>query len=328
MRGIFHGASLFRGRRLCRVGHKQEHQVRKKFSLSEELVESYKTEGYLVVERLFHADDLRKVGQTIRELMQQAIASGDHSKILELEPDPVNDERVPRRIYTPFEQHESFRALATDPRLLDKIESLISPSFGIQHSKLNMKPAKVGSVVDWHQDMTYFPHTNPDIVTTLVYLDDATEQNGCLQVIPRHHYHFFNHGTDDGQFAGMITEDLDGGRFGKPVRIAAPAGSVIFVHCLTPHASLPNRSDRGRRTLIFEYRAADAFPIYYGEKIVVDESMTHHLRGRPARFARFGGPPPYVPRITKQTKSLYQLQAETKAKVAEKGRKLPSLASA
>lgn len=29
-----------------------------------------------------------------------------------------------------------------------------------------------------------FPHTNDDLVTTLVYLDDATEENGCLQVLP------------------------------------------------------------------------------------------------------------------------------------------------
>jgi ectoine hydroxylase-related dioxygenase (phytanoyl-CoA dioxygenase family) len=299
-----------------------------KFSLTPEQVQFYKTEGYVVVERVYDPSDLKKVDQTIRDLTKQALAGGDFSKVLELEPEPINGERVPRRIYNPFEQHETFRALGTDPRLLDKIESLIGPSFGIQHSKLNMKPAKVGSVVDWHQDLSYFPHTNDDIVTTLVYLDDATEQNGCLQIIPRHHYHLFSHWTDDGEFAGMITEDLDGGRFGKPVPLAAPAGSAIFMHCLTPHASLPNRSDKARRTLIFEYRAADSFPIYYGEKIVQDESFVHHLRGKPARFARFGGPPPFVPKISKKTKSLYQLQAETKAKVAEKGKKLPSVVSA
>jgi ectoine hydroxylase-related dioxygenase (phytanoyl-CoA dioxygenase family) len=228
----------------------------------------------------------------------------------------VDGEQVPRRIYNPFEQHETFRKMATAERLLDKIESLIGPAFGLQHSKLNMKPAKVGSVVDWHQDLSYFPHTNPDLVTTLVYLDDAMERNGCLQIIPRHQYHLFNHWTADGIFAGMITEELDGGRFGKPVPLSAAAGSVIFMHCLTPHASLPNRSDKGRRTLIFEYRAADSFPIYYGEKIVMDESHTHHLRGKPARFARFGGPPPYIPQLSPQTKSLYQLQAETKARMA------------
>ncbi|MSR65528.1 MAG: phytanoyl-CoA dioxygenase family protein [Verrucomicrobiae bacterium] len=296
-----------------------------KYGLTQEQIQFYKTEGYLVVERLYNADDLQRVYQTIRDMTQKALAGGDFSKILELEPEPVDGERVPRRIYNPFEQHENFRAVATDPRLLDKIESLIGPSFALQHSKLNMKLAKVGSLVDWHQDLSYFPHTNDDLVTTLVYLDDATEQNGCLQVLPRHHTHLFSHWTDDGQFAGMITDDLDGGRFGRPVPLAAPAGSAIFMHCLTPHASLPNRSDKSRRTLIFEYRAGDSFPIYSGPQTVASESLVHHLRGEPARFARFGGPRPYVPLVRKQTKSLYQLQAETKAKAAAEGKKLPSL---
>src|ERR1051325_2598455 len=257
--------------------------------LTEEQVQFYRTEGYLVVDRLYDSTELAGADRAIRDITRQASAPADFSKILELEPGPLDGEQVPRRIYNPFEQHETFRKMATAERLLDKIESLIGPAFGLQHSKLNMKPAKGGSVVDWHQDLSYFPHTNPDLVTTLVYLDDAMERNGCLQIIPRHQYHLFNHWTADGIFAGMITEELDGGRFGKPVPLSAAAGSVIFMHCLTPHASLPNRSDKGRRTLIFEYRAADSFPIYYGEKIVMDESHTHHLRGKPARFARFGG---------------------------------------
>ena len=55
-----------------------------------------------------------------------------------------------------------------------------------------MKPAKVGSAVEWHQDMAYFPHTNDDLVTTLVYLDDATEENGCLRCSATSH-HYFDH---------------------------------------------------------------------------------------------------------------------------------------
>ena len=34
-------------------------------------------------------------------------------------------------------------------------------------SKVNMKPAALGSVVDWHQDLTYYPLTNTDSVTVL-----------------------------------------------------------------------------------------------------------------------------------------------------------------
>jgi ectoine hydroxylase-related dioxygenase (phytanoyl-CoA dioxygenase family) len=286
------------------------------YLLTDEQVVQYRNEGYVVVERLFGADDLAKVDATIRQMTDQALAGGDFSKVLELEPEPIDGRRVPRRIFSPYDQHETFRALAHDPRLLDKVESLIGPDFSLQHSKLNMKPAKVGSVVEWHQDMAYFPHTNDDLVTTLVYLDDATEENGCLQVLARHHTHYFDHATPEGRFAGMITEDLT--EFGTPRSLPAPTGSVIFMHCITPHSSKPNRSTRPRRTLIYEYRANDAFPIYYGEMTNIAEAKFRPIRGKPARFARFGGPRPLIPNVGKYT-SLYELQSKAKSKMKGSG---------
>jgi hypothetical protein len=85
------------------------------------------------------------------------------------------------------------------------------------------------------------------------------------------------------------------------------------MHCLTPHSSLPNRSEHPRRTLIFEYRAADAMPIYYGEMAVIAERDARPIRGKPAQFARLGGPPPLIPRADNWT-SLYDLQARAKEK--------------
>jgi phytanoyl-CoA hydroxylase len=286
--------------------------------LTPEQIQHYRVEGYVVVESLFGAADLAKIDATIRALTARAVGGEEMSQILELEPEPVDGQRVPRRIFSPYDQHDAFRDLAHDSRILDRIESLIGPSFNLQHSKLNMKPAKVGSVVDWHQDLAYFPHTNDDLVTTLIYLDDAAEENGCLQVLPRHHHHYFDHTDHDGRFAGMISEDLSDGRFGRPVPLAAPAGSVIFMHCITPHSSLPNRSNRARRTLIYEYRAADAYPIYYSEMTAVAEAKKRPIRGQPAPFARFGGPPPLIPNVGKYA-SLYELQAQSKHKLAEKG---------
>jgi ectoine hydroxylase-related dioxygenase (phytanoyl-CoA dioxygenase family) len=283
--------------------------------LTEEQVAHYRTEGYLVVNSVLNAEELAELDNTINELTTRALSGEDLSQILELEPEEVDGQRVARRIYNPFDQHESFRNAATSPCMLDRIESLIGPNFNLQHSKLNMKPARVGSVVEWHQDLTYFPHTNDDLVTTLVYLDDATEENGCLQVLPRHHHHYFNHFDTDGRFTGMISEDLSDGRFGRPVSLPAPAGSVIFMHCITPHSSLPNRSSQSRRTLIFEYRAADAFPIWYGPMTATAEDKYRPLRGHPARFARFGGPAPVIPQADKHS-SLYDLQARSKAKSA------------
>jgi phytanoyl-CoA hydroxylase len=284
-------------------------------ALTEQQVEHYNREGFLVVNSVLTASDLAEIDQTIGEMTDRALDGNDMSQILELEPEPVDGKRVLRRIQQPFDQHETFRKVATNPRILDPIESLIGPDFNLQHSKLNMKPAKVGSVVEWHQDLAYFPHTNVDLVTTLIYLDEATEENGCLQVLPRHHHHFFEHSDADGKFTGMIIEDLSNSRFGRPIPLTAPAGSAIFMHCLTPHSSLPNRSPHPRRTLILEYRAADAFPIWYGPMMAKGESIYRPIRGRTARFARCDGPPPLVPNV-ETISTIFELQAKSKAAMA------------
>ena len=280
--------------------------------LTEQQRDHYCREGYVVVERFFGPDILADVDTTVRQLTDEALAGDDYRAVLELEPAPLDGRPVPRRIYDPFEQHELFRRLACDECLLDCVETLIGPNINLQHSKLNMKPPQIGSVVEWHQDLAYFPHTNDSLVSLLIYLDDATENNGCLRVLPRHHTHFFDHDLPDGSFAGMITEELDDGRFGRPVSLPAPAGSVIFMHCITPHSSLPNQSDRPRRTLIFEYRATDSFPIYFSKSVQRDEAKSPLLRGRPAKFARFGGPAPLIPNMNVR-QSLYELQNQSKA---------------
>ena len=276
--------------------------------------ELYHREGYIVIEKVFSATDLLPVENAIIELTNRALAHPDQYDFLELEPDQVDNRQVPRRIYSPYDQHEAFRSLATDPRILDHIETLIGTDFDLHHSKLNMKPARVGSPVEWHQDLAFFPHTNDRLVTTLVYLDDANQTNGCLQVLPRMHQQFFSHEAPDGAFAGMITEDVSGDRYGRPVPLEAPAGSVIFMHCNTPHSSLPNRSTRPRRTLIFEYRAGDAYPVFYGHQTIEDEAGTRPLRGKRARYARFGGLEPLMPIHVAPT-AIYDLQADMKAKL-------------
>jgi hypothetical protein len=64
-------------------------------SLSDEQIDQYRNEGFVVVERLFNADDLARVDATVRQMTDQALAGGDFSKVLELEPEPVDGKRVP-----------------------------------------------------------------------------------------------------------------------------------------------------------------------------------------------------------------------------------------
>ena len=46
-----------------------------------------------------------------------------------------------------------------------------------------MKLPGVGSPVQWHQDWSYYPHTNDDILAVGLAIDDTTVKNGATQCV-------------------------------------------------------------------------------------------------------------------------------------------------
>jgi ectoine hydroxylase-related dioxygenase (phytanoyl-CoA dioxygenase family) len=281
-------------------------------ALSDAEKRHYRENGFILVPSVFSAAEIAGVIAVIDGLLAvAAVRSGSGTQVFDCEADSVDGVQGVRRLFNPFEQHEGFRRIAIDDRILGRVESLLGPDIALQHSKLNMKGARLGSAVHWHQDLPYFPHTNDDLVGVLIHLDDATAENGCLQVLPGQHRRYFDHALPDGSFAGLITEPME--VHGTPVAVECRAGSVLFLHPLAPHFSVANGSNKQRRLLIFEYRAADAFAIFNGNQIVGSEACAHHLHGMPARFARFGGPPPAIYRPRGSPRSLFELQEEARA---------------
>jgi ectoine hydroxylase-related dioxygenase (phytanoyl-CoA dioxygenase family) len=284
--------------------------------LSPEQVEFFEANGYLILRSLLSQEILTELHGAIEQITAEELPKDKSSTRLEWEPELVDGRPVVRRIYQPIDQHPAFKELAMSNSILDRVECLLGPNLCFHHSKLNMKPGRVGSVVEWHQDLAYFPHTNTDILACLIYLDDATEENGCLQIVPRQHKSGLLNHARDGLFRGKITDDFPKPGMPSVVACEAPAGSVIFMHCMTPHSSLPNRSKKSRRTLIYEYRAADAFPIYFHEHVTRAEAAARLVRGEPSSVARFTLTTFPMPQLGRDFRSLYELQ-ESDRKAAQ-----------
>ncbi|MAE61561.1 MAG: mitomycin antibiotic biosynthesis protein [Planctomycetaceae bacterium] len=230
---------------------------------------------------------------------------------MEMEPDQKPDGTLVRRIYEPCQHYEVFRNYAESDALLDEIQQLLGHNLIFHYSKINMKPGRVGSVVEWHQDLAYYPLTNRDSLAALLYLDDTTADNGCLQVIPGVQGEPLLNHTVDGYFQGRVTEPVDES---TAVPVEGKAGTIIYMNCMTPHASITNTSDRPRRTLILSYRAADAYPLYCAEMTQsAPEETSYVIRGELADTARFTMTEFPIPRYKKKSKSLYELQEESRA---------------
>lgn len=277
--------------------------------LEQKEIESYKETGYLLVKNLFDKSEVNYLLEAIQEILE----NNSLQSVAEIEPENPS---APRRIWSPTKRSERFNVIARSSKLLDRIESLIGPNILFHYSKLNMKAPKVGSIVEWHQDFSFYPHTNTDLLSCLIYLDDADISNGCLEVIPGSHKQGILNHCIDGFFRGKLNSESLPIDLEKTQHLEAPAGSVIFLHCLTVHGSKKNLSDKPRRAFLPAYRAADAYPIYFGPHASHNEPGVTLLRGKQLNVARTEASTWSLPIAAANFSSLYELQegAHTKEK--------------
>ena len=267
--------------------------------------QQYERDGWTVCPGLLSHQEVSELLSDIESISQGNTREKHDKARLEMEPNQPPEGTQVRRIYEPCTYYPRFRELSVSGKLLDRVQQLIGPDIVLHYSKINMKPPKIGSVVEWHQDLSYYPLTNRDSLAVLFYLDDADSSNGCLQLIPGLHNALLMNHSRDRIFRGKITEPVDDSR---SVSVEGWAGTAIFMHGMTPHASTVNSSMHPRRTLILSYHAADAFPIYFGEMTVSNEMHARLVRGEQPNVPRFSGSPVPVPKYPGTIASLYQLQ--------------------
>lgn len=161
-----------------------------------------------------------------------------------------------------------FGAVTTSPRIVNRVRMLLREDVYHWHSKVMLKFARVGGAWEWHQDYGYWYGDGclyPQMVSCMIALDSATRENGCLKVIPgSHRLGRFDHGRV-GHQSGADQERVQAVIERLGVKYCeAPAGSALFFHGNTFHASEANLSDRHRRAYICCYNALSNVP--YGGK--------------------------------------------------------------
>jgi len=230
--------------------------------ISEKDVQAYRRDGLIVVPDVLGADTLAEMRKVIAELVAGSVNTLEHTDVYDLEPGHTAEDPKVRRIKAPHKVHPIFDEIVRSEAVLDILKKLIGPGLRLHGSKLNMKSARYGSPVEWHQDWAFYPHTNDDILAIGVLLDDCDLSNGPMLVVPgTHTREVFNHHGDDGCFAGLIDPDLIGDEIARAVPCMGRAGSMSFHHVRALHGSALNTSDRSRNLLLYEVAASDAWPL-------------------------------------------------------------------
>ncbi len=210
-------------------------------------LEQYRRDGFLIFPDLFSAEEV-------------AILLREVARVANVETEAVVREGAARAPKSMFRLHETdgptaspaFRALARSPRALAVAQQVLGDErLYLHHSKVNVKTAIEGSVWPWHQDYGSWMRDGiaaPDLATFMVALDDATEFNGCLYLLPGSHRAgradpYFDTSTAYKLWAvppQRIQEMLRAGP--PPVALTGRAGMAAIFDCNLMHASGHNLS--------------------------------------------------------------------------------------
>ncbi len=255
---------------------------------------AYDRDGVIVVADVFTPAEIDELRQVTEAFVERAALVGANDEIYDLEDSHSAAEPRVRRLKSPHLHDPAYFRASRNETVVAILKDLWG-SVRFDTGKLNMKSAGYGAPVEWHQDWAFYPHTNDDLAAVGIMLDDCDGENGPMLVVPGSHKGpVWDHHGPDGRFCGAI----DPGRCNLDLSRALPclgkAGSVTVHHVRAVHGSATNFSGRERRFLLYQYRAADAWPLL-GFAAGIDKFNELLLAGDPTIEPRLAPVPVRLP---------------------------------
>ena len=261
-------------------------------------IEFYHEKGYVVVPDVIPQPWLAKARDTLSDLIERSRDVSASNSVYDLEDAHSQSNPRVRRIKDPHITGAIYGEMLTSARIMDLVVQLIGPNLRMDHSKLNIKPARGGEPVEWHQDWAFYPHTNDDILEVGVMIEDCTQENGpMLMISGSHRGPVYDHHYQ-GYFAGAMDPAAAGLDVANAAPIIGKAGAISLHHVRTVHGSRANLSNRDRPLLVFGYRAADAWPLRSDWFKDLESFNAQMVRGEPTLQPRLRDVPvrmPYPP---------------------------------
>ncbi len=272
--------------------------------LTQDQIDFFNDNGYLVVEDAITPEQLQALRADFAAWVEESKSHEDAwgemvngKPRFDVEKGHSSDNPALRRINAPHEVSEAYFNAMADSGMADMVADLIGPDVKLHHTKINSKLPGSATAVKWHQDFPFTPHTNDDLITALLMVDEVTEENGPLEVWADTHKGEIHTLWHDGQFTGAVSDDVTKEALEKRTICTGKAGSVCLMHTRLLHGSAPNNSDAPRTLYICVYSAADAMPISPSPVPTKDQGMI--VRGEDkgqVRAVPYDMPMPQLPK--------------------------------
>lgn len=235
-------------------------------NLSQEQVNQFRKKGYLLMKPVFNK-------QQFTNILKESIKSvkSDNNKIYE------STSKSIRTANGTYMSSVLLTKLYQDAKLVKPVMTLLGSSIYLHQFKINIKMAFTGEQWEWHQDFFYWHHEDgmpqPTALTVAIFLDDITEFNAPLIVIPGSH----QEGMLSAKSRKKLLKDewrstvsttlkykLSSSIIKKMTKkyrglesIKGEKGSILFFHSNLLHCSSNNISPFDRKILFISYNRID-----------------------------------------------------------------------
>ena len=279
--------------------------------------ETFWRDGVLIVEDAVTLEQLQNLRCVFEHWVEESRNhDNDYGETLDgrarfdLEPGHTAQSPALRRVQSPEEISDVYADVMRNARMVDLVAELIGPAIKFHHGKVNSKLPGAATQVKFHQDFTFQPMTNDDMITALLFVDDVTLENGPLELVPGSHMGPLYSLWHNGVFTGAVADDVVEKHKGKIVKCTGAAGAVCLMHASLLHGSAPNQSNKPRTLYIATYYSEDAIEL---SPNALPSTLTHELiRGKPSGRVRCTQYEMQLPEVPKET-SFFDQQAKIEA---------------
>jgi ectoine hydroxylase-related dioxygenase (phytanoyl-CoA dioxygenase family) len=226
-------------------------------------IEQFHDKGFFVLESVLPESEL----EALRDECERLVAERDR-EMDRLGVDTIDlDHRGSRYFIHAYGKSPGVARFLRSDLMARIARAALGPTVYLFNEQYVVKAAERGMKFGWHQDSGFIPYAHRPYLTCWVALDDVTEENGTVYLLPYSRAgtrdvveHVHDEETND--LIGYFGDDP-----GDPVIV--PAGSVVSFSSTLFHRSGPNTTDQMRRVYVAQYSA---------EPILTDDgSRPRHL---------------------------------------------------
>ena len=220
--------------------------------LTQQKVNEFKSQGYLVLEDFVSSGVLLELKESLNNIFKEIDKESIRVKQSYNNKHYGDISKAGRKfIKNQSSYYPAIQKYLKSKPIKEVVTKLLDGDAFIFNEQFVMKEPNTQSSFNWHQDSGYINFDHKPYLTTWLALDDTHSLNGPLSVIP----------TNIGTTAEVLTHqwsDKSKDLFievdeAKAKTLHVAAGALVVFSSLTPHASGANQSSKTRTAYLAQY---------------------------------------------------------------------------